>query len=83
MDVHSRRVVARLKRRIAIPEEITAVPVARKRLAELLCRPLGRRMVGHTDVHHRRRLAVDHETNSRRQVAVGTTKKSAAAICPR
>ena len=52
--------------RIAIVHEIARCVVPRKGLAELLCGPRGRRVVGHRDVHNASTL-MGEDVESRRK----------------
>jgi hypothetical protein len=72
-----------VERVIAIVEQISRRPVPRKGLAQLLGRPRRRRMCGDRHVPYASPIVgQEHQDNKRRQVAVGTTKKSAATIWP-
>ena len=68
---------------IAIVEEESRGLVPRERVTELLRGPRGGRVVRHGDVHDASASCARRiRTNKSRQVAVGTTKKSAATIWP-
>jgi len=70
------------ERVIAISDDIARRLVPRERFAELLTRPRRRWVFGHRTCTMRRRAwARITNTKSRRPVAVGTTKKSAAMSC--
>lgn len=76
-------VVACRKGAVAIMNQILGCSVVRQGVSKLLGGPRGRRMGRHGDVHDRlRSWASTTSTNSKRNVTVGTTKKSAAMICP-
>ena len=84
MTVHRlRRLRPARERVIAIPNQVAGRRVERKDVAELLCRPRGRWPVGEAMwITRRRSCARITRTKSRGHVAVGTTRKSAAMICP-
>ncbi len=68
---------------IAIADQVSRRVVPWERFSELLSGPRRRRMGGDRDAHDASTFVrQDHQTNSRRHVAVGTTKKSAAISCP-
>jgi len=72
-----------VERVIAIMDQVPRGLVPRKRFAQLLGRPRRRGMRGHRHVPDAAPIVgQQHQNDTRRNVTVGTTTKSAATICP-